>query len=171
MNDHQTNGAPEFILAYEFDAPKELVFDAFGNAEALNEWWGPVETNNSVIRLDFRPGGIFHFKMEAGGNVNYGRFLFGRIEPHYLLEFTNAFADEHANVVRPPFDIPLPLEIFYRLVFAEHNGKTTITLSGKPVNGSPEEVEGFLAIGPNMQEGFGATFDELSRYLNKQKAI
>jgi uncharacterized protein YndB with AHSA1/START domain len=168
MNDRQTNEKTDFRLVYEFNAPRELVFNAFSNAEALNEWWGPVETRNTVISLDFRPGGIFHYKMEAGGHVSYGRFLFSKIEPHHLLEFTNAFADEHARVVKAPFDIPLPMEIFYRIVFTGNSNKTTITLTGQPVNASPQEVEAFLSINPDMKRGFGATFDQLAAYLDKQ---
>lgn len=171
MSNRKTNGKADFTMVYEFNAPKKLVFNAFGDAEALNEWWGPVDSRNSVLKLDFRRGGIFHYKMEAAGNVTYGRFLFGDIDPHDLLEFTNAFADEHAKVVRAPFDITLPLEIFYRLVFTEHHGKTTITMTGEPVNASEEEAEGFRSIIPSMHEGFGATFEQLSLYLTKQEAV
>ena len=170
MSTLPTNEKTTFRLVHEFDAPRELVFNSFSTAEALNEWWGPVESRNSVIRLDFRSGGIFHFKMEFSGMTSYGRFVFGKIEPYVLLEFTNAFADEHANVVKAPFDMQFPLEIFYRLEFTEHNGKTTITLTGQPVNASPEEMQGFLAINASMQQGFGSTFDKLSAYLGKARS-
>jgi uncharacterized protein YndB with AHSA1/START domain len=157
-----------FNFTREFHAPRKRVFNAFSNAEALNAWWGPIETKNSVIKLDFRPGGIFHYKMESNGKINYGRFLFGKIQPFQLLEFTNAFADENTKVVRAPFDVLIPLEIFYRLRFTEHNGKTTIAMTGQPVNGSPEELEGFRSIELGMQRGFGAAFNKLSSYLETQ---
>ena len=159
-----------FNFTREFDAPRTRVFNAFSNAEALNAWWGPIETRNSVIKLDFRPGGIFHYKMESQGKITYGRFLFGKIQPFELLEFTNAFADENAKVVRAPFDILIPLEIFYRLQFTEHNGKTTIAMTGQAVNASPGELEGFRSIELGMQRGFGATFDKLSSYLERQNS-
>jgi len=159
-----------FNFTREFDAPRKRVFNAFSNAEALNAWWGPIETRNSVIKLDFRPGGIFHYKMESQGKTTYGRFLFGKIQPFELLEFTNAFADENAKVVRAPFDILIPLEIFYRLQFTEHNGKTTIAMTGQAVNASPGELEGFRSIELGMQRGFGATFDKLSSYLERQNS-
>ena len=162
------NASAIFRFTRAFDAPRQRVFNAFSNAEALNAWWGPVETKNSVIKLDFRPGGIFHYKMESHGKITYGRFLFSKIQPYELLEFTNAFADENAKVVRAPFDIPIPLEIFYRLHFIELNGKTTINMTGQPVNASPEEFEGFRSIELGMQGGFGATFNKLSSYLEKQ---
>ena len=157
----------DFSISYEFNAPKELVFNAFSTAEAMNEWWGPVQTKNSVISLDFKPGGIFHFKMEAADVTNYGRFVFGTIQPYDLLEFTNSFADEHANVVPAPFGISLPDRIFYRIIFTENNGKTTITMTGQPVDASPEQEAGFLSINEGMQEGFGASFMQLATYLNK----
>lgn len=159
---------PEFSLTYEFRAPRVLVFEAFSTAEALAEWWGPVECVNTVVRLDFRPGGIFHFKMEKEGNVTYGRFRFGRIEPPSLLEFTNAFADKHGNVIPTPFDPALPQEIHYLLRFKEKKGRTTITLKGTPVQPSPEGLAAFRSINGSMQQGFSATFNNLSRYLESK---
>jgi uncharacterized protein YndB with AHSA1/START domain len=169
---HQTtNQKADFIHVHEFDAPKELVFKAFSTAEALNEWWGPVESCNTVLQLDFQPGGIFHYQMETKGRISYGRFIFGEIKPFDLLEFTNAFADENAQIVKAPFDLELPLEIFYRLTFAENQGKTTVTLTGQPVNASTEQEDVFKSINNDMRQGFGATFNQLSAYLKNQKTI
>ena len=171
MNIPVTNSKEEFLLMHEFNAPKQLVFNAFADKDALNEWWGPVETKNTVINLDFRVGGIFHYKMEHEGKASYGRFLFTNIQPYDLLEFTNAFADENANIVKAPFDVQLPIEILYRLVFTESGGKTTITLTGRALNASNAEYNGFLSIRESMQQGFGATFNKLSAHLdNSQKA-
>ncbi len=167
-NENSAQGKKALTITREFDAPQKEVFNAFADANALNEWWGPAETTNSVIKLDFRPGGIFHFKMESNGKTNYGRFLFRTIQPYDLLEFTNAFADENANPIKAPFDIVLSIEIFYSFVFTEKNGKTTITMTGKPFEGNEEEIDGFMAINEGMQQGFGATFDKLDIYLGKE---
>jgi uncharacterized protein YndB with AHSA1/START domain len=167
MNNPSANQQVDFMLIHEFNAPKELVFNAFGDAAALNEWWGPLEMKNSVISLDFRPGGIFHFKMEHPGETWYGRFLFKTIQPHDLLEFSNAFADEQARVVKAPFDFSFPLEILYRIVFTEKNGKTTLTVTGQPLNAGPEETAAYQSINSDMQRGWAATFDKLTAYLNK----
>lgn len=158
----------KFTFTYEFNAPRELVFGAFSDAGALNEWWGPAETENSVVSLDFRVGGIFHFKMMRDGKASYGRFLFRTIRPCQLLEFTNAFADEQANVVDAPFGFQFPREIFYRLEFADAGkGKTLVTLTGYPVNASPEEEAGFRSINADMEQGFGKTFGKLRIYLQQ----
>lgn len=164
------NEGAKFTITHIFDSPKKLVFNAFSNEDALAEWWGPVECKNTVLKLDFRTGGIFHYKMEKDGVINYGRFTFGRIEPYDLLEFTNAFSDEHANIIRAPFDIQLPVQIFYQFRFAEKKGKTIITMTGLPVKATREEEEAFRSINTSMEQGFGATFKQLSLYLEKIQA-
>lgn len=171
MNHPSTAEKAVFTFSYELDAPKKLVFNAFSNEEALGAWWGPVEANNSVISLDFRPGGIFHYKMNLNGNINYGRMRFEKIEPYDLLEINNAFADENANPIAAPFDIKIPKEIFYRLRFTESKGKTTINMTGEPVNASAEEIAGFKSIHGGMELGFGASYAKLDEYLKKQHAL
>ena len=169
MKDLENKQAEKLLLQYVFDAPKKLVFDAFSDPDALNEWWGPVETRNTVISLDFRPGGIFHFSMARDGSISYGRFLYTRIEPHDLLAFTNAFADEHANPIPPPFDESFPTEIHYTLRFSEKNDKTMITLTAEPVDASARQHVAFKALFNSMEEGFGATFKQLELIMKKQK--
>ncbi|WP_276371223.1 SRPBCC domain-containing protein [Chryseolinea sp. H1M3-3] len=163
-NVNQTN---ELIITHQFNAPKKLVFNAFADPQALGEWWGPVERKNSVIKLDFRVGGIFHYRMEDNGKKSYGRFLFKKIQPHDLLEFTNGFADENANIVRAPFDIELPSEILYSLVFTEKNKVTTITMTGRPVEANNKEEETFRSIEGSMRQGFSAMYQVLEDYLRK----
>lgn len=159
------NEGDALSVVHEFDAPKKLVFNAFTNEDALAAWWGPVECKNSVIRLEFREGGFFHYKMEKDGNINYGRFTFGKIRPYDLLEFSNSFSDQHGNIIRAPFDIQLPLKIFYRLRFTETKGKTIISMTGLPMEATKEEILNFKSINKNVQEGFGATFNQLAAYL------
>jgi uncharacterized protein YndB with AHSA1/START domain len=157
----------EFTLTYRFNAPQKLVFNAFSDAHALGEWWGPVESKTTVVKLDFREGGIFHYKMGAHNKVTFGRFLFKKIQPYHTLEFINAFADERANVVPPPFDLKLPLEIFYHLKFTEKGGITTIELHARPVDASEVQHQVFNSISTSMVNGFNATFGKLESYLKK----
>ena len=155
------------IITRTFDAPQELVFNAFSTAEALNAWWGPVQTKNTAISLDFEVGGIFHFKMEGQGQTNYARFLFTEIDPFARLAFKLAFVDKAMNIISPPFPIEFPKEILYDFNFSASNGKTTMIMTGRPVDGTAEQVEGFNGLNESMQQGFGASLDRLETYLKK----
>jgi uncharacterized protein YndB with AHSA1/START domain len=166
MSTAQAHKEARFTLVHEFNAPKQLVFNAFATAEALGEWWGPAESKVIVVKLDFKPGGIFHYKTEPG--PMYGRLLFGKIQPFDLLEFTSSFSDENANIIKPPFDMPFPLEIFNRAVFTEQDGKTTITMTAEPVNASTDEVNMFKNLHSNMQQGTTGMMHKLALYLSKK---
>lgn len=157
----------EFHLTWEFNATKKRVFSAFADEASLNAWWGPVGMKNSVVRLDFREGGIFHFKMEAPGVLWYGRFQYLKIQPYDKLEFTNAFCDADANVITPPFGIPFPREIHYSIRFHENGRKTTIVMKGTPWHASEEEAENYLSMIPDIDRGFGSTFKNLDSWLSR----
>jgi uncharacterized protein YndB with AHSA1/START domain len=63
------------VVTAEFDAKKDVVFSAFAEAEALAEWWGPPGVPITVVKFDFRPKGIFHYKSQMQGKL-YGDDLF-----------------------------------------------------------------------------------------------
>lgn len=118
------------------------------------------------IRRDFFQA-IAAPTLTCAEGTNYGRFVFGIIQPYDLLEFTNSFADKHVNIFPAPFDIPIPDHIFYQLIFTENNGKTTLSMTGQPIDAIVEQVTDFGAINANMQEGFSASFVQLANYLSK----
>lgn len=47
----------EIHATRDFDAPKELVFEAFSRCEHLKRWWGQRTSELSVCEMDFRVGG------------------------------------------------------------------------------------------------------------------
>jgi len=50
----------EFVITRAFDAPREVVWKSWTQAERLAQWWGPKGCAIRVVKLDLRPGGIFH---------------------------------------------------------------------------------------------------------------
>jgi uncharacterized protein YndB with AHSA1/START domain len=157
----------ELVIKREFNAKKEVVYNAFADSAALAEWWGPPGFPITVVKFDFRPQGIFHYKATMQGQTSWGKFVYGQISKFDLLEFTSSFSDENAGTVRAPFSDKFPMEIFNRLEFMEQNGKTAITLKGYPVNATEEEQNFFAGMADGMQQGFAGTFAQLDNYLSK----
>jgi len=160
----------ELIITKEFNAPKKIVFNAFAEPEALAEWWGPPGIPITVVKMEFRPNGVFHYKATMNGQTSWGKFVYGQISKYDLLEFTSSFSDENCGISRAPFNDKFPLEIFNRLQFTEQNGKTTIVLTGYPINATDEEMSFFAAMEQGVQQGFAGTFAQLENYLLKQPA-
>ena len=154
-------------IVRDFKAPKALVFEAFSTKEAFAEWWGPVGMPITVIQFDFRQGGKLHYKMEGNGQTMWGIFKYQNIQKPDLIEFVNSFSDEGGNICKPPFPIEFPNEIFNQLTLEEVNGITTITLSGHPINATPEQEATYYSMMANMSQGFNGTLNQLEAYLTK----
>ncbi|GAA5345610.1 uncharacterized protein YndB with AHSA1/START domain [Planifilum fimeticola] len=158
----------ELVIARTFDAPRELVFKAFTDPEHLKHWWGPKGLTISVAKFDLRPGGIFLYSQQSpGGEVLWGKFVYREIVEPERLVYTNSFSDEEGNTVRAPFSPTWPLEILNTLTFAEHGGKTTLTMRGMPVSATEEELETFKEAHDMVRKGFAGTLDQLADYLSK----
>lgn len=155
----------KFSITRTFKAPKQLVFDAFSNAEALAEWWGPVGMTIDVIRLDFRPGGIFHYKM-TGEHSSYGVMRYKEIDNPNSITWINSFANEKGETIKPPFEgLDFPEEVLNKVTLDEKNGITTLIITSEPFNASEKEIGVFHSITESMTQGFGGTMDQLERYL------
>jgi len=159
----------ELVIMRQFNAPKELVWKAFSEAEALAQWWGPPGASIGVTKLDFRPEGIFHYYMESPMGKMWGRFYYLEIVEPERIVFTTSFSDKDGDITRAPFSNDFPLEIMNTLTLHEHEGKTTLILKGKPKNATEAEFNFFTNMFSGMQQGFGGTFDQLDEYLSKIK--
>ncbi len=153
------------FLTRVMDVPRDLVWKAWSEAKALAQWWGPTSCQTRVEKLDFRPGGVFHYAMQTPGGEMWGKFVYHDIVPPERLVFVLSFADEQGNIVRAPFSDAHPLEILSDVTFSEQDGKTLITMRGGPFNATEAERQGYAAMLKDMQEGTNATLDNLALYL------
>lgn len=54
-------GKQEMLITREFDAPRELVFQAFTDPELVPQWWGPRRLSTLVDKMDAKAGGHWRF--------------------------------------------------------------------------------------------------------------
>jgi len=73
------------ILRRTFAAPRERVFRAWIEPEALEHWLKPRGMRMTVSKLEARTGGSFHFDLENGSSI-VGTYL--QIAPPEKLVFT-----------------------------------------------------------------------------------
>ena len=165
----QTEKKGVLKIVRDFKAPKTLVFQAFSEAEAFADWWGPAGMPLTIKHFDFRKGGTLHYKMEGGGQIMWGLFKYAKIESPDLIEFVNSFSDEEGNICKAPFPMEFPLEIFTQITLSENNGITTLTLESRPLNATPEQEAAFFSMTNNLSGGFAGTFNQLEAYLTKKQ--
>ena len=49
----------ELVIKRIFDAPRELVWDAWTEPEQIMRWWGPKGFSAPVAKIDLRVGGAY----------------------------------------------------------------------------------------------------------------
>ena len=55
----------EFVLSRVLDAPRDLVWKCFTDPERMRHWWGPKGFKVIASKMDLRPGGIYHYGLQA----------------------------------------------------------------------------------------------------------
>jgi uncharacterized protein YndB with AHSA1/START domain len=156
-----------FAISRMFDAPRELIFSLWADANHLRRWWGPKGCTIGFCNMDLRPGGqlLYSLRMPDGQEM-WGKFVYREILPPERLVFVNSFSDPQGKLTRAPFNPKWPLEILNTLTLSQQFNLTRLVLLGEPLNPTPEEYELFESMIDSLHQGFSATFDQLQTYLN-----
>jgi hypothetical protein len=76
----------QIISSRIFDAPIEMVFQAWTDPDHLKKWWGPKGFSNTFHEFDLRPGGKWRFIMHGPEKGNYANeCVFIKIEKPVLI--------------------------------------------------------------------------------------
>jgi uncharacterized protein YndB with AHSA1/START domain len=86
----------EFVRTY--DAPRQLVWDAWTDPDQMAQWWGPrgITTPRDSIELDLRPGGRMAFDMvddATGARYHNGGTILELDPPARLVWSDDGFPD------------------------------------------------------------------------------
>jgi uncharacterized protein YndB with AHSA1/START domain len=161
-----SSGEPLFVTTRTLDAPRELVWKAFTEAERLMHWWGPKGFTMLVATLELRPGGVFHYCMRSpDGHEMWGKFVYREIVEPERLVYVNSFSDANGHLTRHPLSPTWPLEVLSTITFTEHEGRTTLRLQAVPINATEVERATFEAGFNSMRQGYAGTLDQLAKYL------
>ncbi|MGG6309318.1 SRPBCC domain-containing protein [Paenibacillus macerans] len=164
---HRVENETVLVLEREFNAPKELVFSMFKEAEHLKHWWGPRGWEVTVCNVDFRPGGVWHYCMKCMdqkqgdfyGMESWGKAVYKEIDEPDSFVYTDYFSDAEGNV-----DDSLPATVV-TMEFIDVGGKTKLVSRGEYV--SAESLQTVMDMG--MLQGITETWDRLEERLNEVK--
>jgi uncharacterized protein YndB with AHSA1/START domain len=89
----------ELVIARVFDAPRELLFDAWTERRHLECWWGPDGFRTTTHEIAVRPGGVWRFTMHAPDGTDFGNtIVFVEIVRPERLVYRHAGEGETADV-------------------------------------------------------------------------
>lgn len=160
-----------FVISRVFNAPRELVWKSWTEADRLKQWWGPKGFVVHTSKLDLRPGGTFHYGMTApNGSDMWGRFVFREIDAPLRLVFINSFSDPEGGLSRHPGHPSWPLQMLSTITFWESSGKTKVTVQWEPYEANEQERKTFQEGLASMQQGWTGTFEQFDDYLTSPRA-
>lgn len=155
-----------FVITRAFNAPRDLVWKAWTDRDRLMQWFGPKGFTMPAATLDFRPGGTFHYCLRGpDGKELWGKFVYREIVPPERIVLVNSFSDPAGGITRHPFSPTWPLQMLTTTTFAEHAGKTTVTVQWSALGANAEEQKTFDTSHDGMRMGWTGTFDQLEVYL------
>jgi len=140
----------QILIEREFDAPKELVWQAFTTPELVRRWWHAGRGEMTVAEIDLRPGGRWRYAMVV---TNGG--------------FEVAFHGEYREVV--PHDRIVSTEVFEgapeagaavnTLTLEERGGRTMLTILVEHASKAARDMH----IESGMEDGLQDALDLLEQ--------
>ncbi|MBB5339437.1 SRPBCC family protein [Tunturiibacter gelidoferens] len=61
----------EIVLSRVFDAPRQMVWDAWTDPKQVALWWGPKGLTTTIEEMDVRPGGVWKQVLHGPDGTDY----------------------------------------------------------------------------------------------------
>jgi uncharacterized protein YndB with AHSA1/START domain len=71
LKDFAENAAREIFISREFNAPRELVWEAMTNPRHVVNWWGPRGFSTTIEEMDVQSGGVWKHVMRGPDGARY----------------------------------------------------------------------------------------------------
>jgi uncharacterized glyoxalase superfamily protein PhnB/uncharacterized protein YndB with AHSA1/START domain len=143
-----------------FNAPVDLVWAAWTEAEILDLWWAPKPWRAETKSLDFREGGRWHYAMIGpDGDRQWCLFDYHQITPFKSYSGQDAFCDENAVA-----DDSKPIVKWLNQFNENGDGYTVVDIELEFE--SLEGLETIIQMG--FKEGFTMCMENLDEYIKAQ---
>jgi len=149
-----------YTIERTFAAPRERVFAAWTDCDALAQWWGPKGWTLPFCQIDFRAGGTWRYMMRGempdGSMMDaWGKAVYSEIDPPRRIAYQDFFTDADGNIS------PGMPEMTIEVEFIEEGGVTR--LRSVSHFQKAEDIQAVLAMG--MEEGLKDTWDRLEAFV------
>jgi len=147
------HGDREIVVTRVFDAPRQLVFDAYTKPKLLKKWLlGPDGWSMPVCETDLRAGGKYRYvwRNETDGSEMGMGGVYREVAPPERIVATEVFDEAW-----------YPGEAVDTIVLVEQKGQTTLT---QTILYDSRATRDAVLKSP-MQVGMAASYDKLEKFL------
>ena len=152
LADYLAEAARAFVVTRVFDAPRDLVFDAWTDPKHVGNWWGPRGFTTTTHEMDVRPGGVWRLTMHGPDGVDYqNKITYLEVVKPERLVYDHGGAEAQVTVT-----------------FEDQAGKTRLTM--RMLFQSAEERDRVVKTS-NAIEGGNQTLDRFGEQLKKMQEL
>ena len=123
----------DLVVTRTFNAPLELVWQAWTEPEHVMRWWGPNYFTSPTCEMDFREGGTSLVCMRSPeGQDFYNTWTYRKIVPMQQIEFIQNLADKDGQRVDPVkmgLRADFPQDVRTVVTFKAVGDKTEMTIT------------------------------------------
>jgi uncharacterized protein YndB with AHSA1/START domain len=139
MSDMRTAQDQQVLITRIFDAPRDLVFQAWTDPDQVTQWYGPAgfDTPRERVTIDLRVGGRYELEMvqKESGAAFPVRYEIIELDPPRLLVLKS----------EPMPDVGIHEPTVTRIELHDDGGKTRMSLSDGPYTQSTHAEAGWNA--------------------------
>lgn len=155
---------PVFVMDRVFDAPRELVWKTWTEAEHLARWYGP-NVKTVIHQLDVRPGGEWLNEMQMQGRSNFEKMAYVEVIPPEKLVWLHSVTDSEWNIAPNPMMPDWPRVLLTTVTFSENGNQTNLRLTWEPHDATQAEITCFASAIGGLHKGWGAGMQILEELL------
>jgi uncharacterized protein YndB with AHSA1/START domain len=146
----------DLIITRIFDAPRELIWNAWTDPKQVAQWWGPKGFTNPVCELDVRPGGAILIHMRGPDGVVYPMTgVYQEVVELERLVFISAALDDQG---KPLF------EVLTTVTLTDQGKKTKQTMQARVIKRTAKAAP-YIA---GMEAGWTQSLERLAEFVIKQ---
>ncbi len=140
----------EIVITRVFNAPPQLVFEAWTRPEHVQHWYGTRDLTLVVCQIALRPGKTYRYVLRDASGQEYAfSGVYREVVPYTKLVYTDSFEGMPGH------------EAVVTLTFEEDNGKTRLV--SRSLYQSEEDRNAHLSFG--MEQGMKELLSRLEEHL------
>ena len=158
-----------FIISREFDAPRQVLFDAHTQPQHMAKWLNPEGFRTLKTAMDLREGGSYHYGIEGPNGIQtWGKQQYLQIVRNELIVYLQSFSDPEGGLGTHPMAPTWPLYMHVSIRFEDADaGHTRLTVTWVPHESGDIGNQTFDGARAGMQAGWEGTFAKLDAYLRE----
>lgn len=144
-------------ITREFDAPRDLVWQAWTEKDHITQWFGPEGFSTRVDKHELKSGGRFDYVMIGPDGKEYpGTSVFKEISPQDRIVATDEFGDDFKAE-----NADLPAGMIVTTTFEDVGSKTKVTISIEHASADDKKKHEEMGV----VAGWNSSLDKFEKYI------